>query len=66
MVAPNSRLLKAFPLVCCVMTRGGNIVPEPMVSAAADRGVLSQLEAWLDFYENQPPTQGKPDVPGNG
>jgi hypothetical protein len=61
MVAPNSRLLKAFPLVRCVTTWSGQLVPERTVRAAADRGNLSQLEAWLDCLENM----RKPDDPAD-
>lgn len=53
MVAPNARLWKAFPLVQAAGPRTEGGVPERMVRAAADRGILSQYEAWLDFCENQ-------------
>jgi len=53
MVAPNFRRLRAFPLHKTSRVQRTTKVPGRMVRAAADRGALSQLEAWLDFCENR-------------
>lgn len=53
MVASNVRLRKTFPQAQAAGLRKEGGVPDRMVRAAADRGILSQFEAWLDFCENQ-------------